>query len=318
MVSIVLALGGGGVRGIAHIGVIRGLENAGFSIKAVAGTSVGAIVGAVYASGCTPDQMDRLITSLDKRHLFARSPDDGPSLMGLAGLRKALKDVIGEKTFKDLVIPFACTSVDIHTDLEIIINSGRLMTAIEASAAVPGVFPPVRLGSYELVDGGVLDPVPVSVARWMMPDKPVIAVCLTPPPEDWAELPPQNYIPPPPLPQPILSQISRLRVAQAFNIFARSMDTSSRMLAELRLIVDHPDVIIRPDVRSIGMLDDVDPERLIKVGEEAVTAAMPEIQKAFSWSERIARRLRQQRTPGNVLVVDGDDEVTDTPDKPVR
>lgn len=301
MDSIVLALGGGGTRGMAHIGVIRRLEAAGYRIAAIAGTSSGAVVGAVYAAGYTPDEIEEIVLSMDQRHLFDREPGDAPSLMGLGGLRKALAPVLGNKTFNELLIPFACTAVDIKTDQEIIIKTGSVLQAVQASAAVPGILPPIHIGNMELVDGGVLDPVPVSVARWLSPTHPVVAVCLSPAPDEWSELPALPFVPSTPFPQPLIGQFSRLRIAQAFKTFARSMDITSRMLAELRLKIDKPDVLLRPDVGAYGILDNVDPRVLLCSGEKVVEDALPSIRRCFSLNNQVTRIFRSAPPPGKVI-----------------
>lgn len=301
MDSIVLALGGGGVRGIAHIGVLRRLEQAGFHVAAIAGTSAGAIVGSLYAAGFCPDEIADLVTHVSARDFFSRDPDDGPSLMGLSGLRRLLDHLIGHKTFADLKIPFACTAVDIKTDQEVILYQGSLIESIQASAAMPGIFPSRMIGDYELVDGGVLDPVPVSVARWLAPGLPVVAVCLHPVPENWAELPAIPFATPSAIPQPLLHQISRLRIAQAFRIFARSMDIALRMLAELHMQIDKPDVIIRPNVGTYGLLDQVDGQELIQRGEQAASEHIEEIRRSFTFKNRVARMFQQPKPPGKVI-----------------
>ncbi len=272
MDEVVLALGGGGVKGIAHVGVLRVLENEGFKVHAIAGTSIGGLIGALYASGHTPEEIDHLLKELENPRLFSRGHHDGPALMGMLGLYEILLDVIGDLTFERCAIPFACTAVDLNLSQEVILAKGSLIDAVMATMAVPGIFPPRQVGSYLLVDGGVLDPVPVALARWLAPTYPVIAVCLTPAPEKWAHLPPQFNMPEPspiPLPRQLIEQLSRMRFSQAFQIFVNSNDTTSRMLAELRLQQEHPDVIIRPAVEKYGILDRVNPQELIKIGEMA-------------------------------------------------
>src|SRR5574338_1118290 len=106
--DITLALGGGGIKGIAHIGVIECLENAGYHIKSVAGTSVGGLIGAVYAAGYSPREILALAEGLNQDKLYTRRPGDGPSLMGYSGLVDVLVDVLADAQFSDLKIPFAC------------------------------------------------------------------------------------------------------------------------------------------------------------------------------------------------------------------
>lgn len=308
MTDIALALGGGGIKGIAHIGVIRVLEKAGFSIRAVAGTSAGGLIGAIYSFGKTPDEIEKITLGLDQSRLFTRTKEEGPSLLGLSGIINALSLHLGDATFSDLKIPFACTAVDTKTMQEYILNHGRVVDAVLATIAVPGVFSPQFIGDTELVDGGVLDPVPVSLVRWMAPELPVIAICLSPPPEAWGQMPELAIPVTNSLAQPIISRVTRTRVAKAFQIYVRSMDITSHMLAELRLQVDKPDVIIRPDVSRFGILDTVDPQELIREGELAALSALSEVQKSLGWTNQLARRFRKLHQPG-MLFDDVNDHV---------
>jgi NTE family protein len=301
--KIALALGGGGIRGIAHVGVIRALKNAGIEIGAIAGTSAGALVGALIAAGCEPNEILGLLQGFDQNRMFGRKAQDGPSLMGMAGINHILHKRLGETTFSDLEIPFACTAVDIKTSQEIVIHNGCVLEAIMASSAIPGVFPPQSLGDYRLIDGGVLDPVPVETARWLAPDLPILAVVLCPIPEQWAKMDtaqmPRNRA----IPAIIADQVSRLRLAQAFNIFIESVDISSRMLTELRLQVDQPDLILRPDVSKIPMLGDVDPFLLASLGEVEVNRQLPEIRRVGHWSYRVYRKFHKPANPGELIPV---------------
>jgi NTE family protein len=305
MDEIVLALGGGGAKGAAHIGVARVLEREGFNIRAIAGTSAGGLVGALLAAGYTSFQIEELLSELNNPRLFSRGPNDGPALLGLQGLNQILLDEIGGRTFEQLRIPFACTAVDLNSSQEVILAQGSLLEAVLATVAVPGVFPPRQVGEYLLVDGSVLDPVPVALARWLTPALPIIAVCLHPAPEKWAHIPPRFSLPESaPIPRPLLEQFAKMRFGQAFQIFVSSIDTSARMLTELRLQQDHPDVIIRPDVVKYGMLDRVNLAELVKLGEEATLQALPEIRQALSWSNQLSRFFRRADPPGHVLLND--------------
>lgn len=301
MTDITVALGGGGIKGIAHIGVLRTLEQAGFRIKAIAGTSAGGLFGSIYAAGKSVDEIEEILMSIDQSKLFFRGPEDGPSIMGLGGIIQTLSNHLGDAQFSDLKIPFACTAVDTITMQEFILDRGRVADAVLATIAVPGIFPPKEINGTVLVDGGVLDPVPVALARWLAPTLPVVAVCLSPEPEGWGHLPEFSVPVSNPLAQPLLSQITKTRVARAFQIFVRSMDITSHMMAELRLQTDRPDVIIRPDVIRFGMLDNVDPKVLIEEGEIATSNALDEIQKSSGWTNQITRRFRKVQQPGKKI-----------------
>lgn len=307
MAEISVALGGGGIKGIAHIGVLNRLVKEGFNIRAIAGTSAGGIVGSVFAAGMTPDEIARLVTGIEQSKFFSPNFHDAPSLLGLGGLTNILMDYIGQKRFEDLSIPFACTAVDINSAHEVIISKGPVLDAIMATVAIPGVFPPVVLGDKTLVDGGVFDPVPVSVARWLAPSLPVVAVVLSPMPEGWAHLPDFSIPTPSGFAAAFINQFSKLKIAQAVRIFTRSTDITSRMLTELRLAVDKPEVVIRPDVGKFGLLDFGDPLELIRLGEEAADAVIPEIKQSLSWTGQISRRLRRVDAPATIISSDGKD-----------
>jgi NTE family protein len=291
--DISLALGGGGSRGYAHIGVLRCLEKEGFRIRAVAGTSAGGIVAVAYAAGYTPDKMEAVFSALDQSKLFARSTEEGPGLLGLSGAARFLEELFGEQTFADLHIPCAVVAVDLKAGREVILNQGSVVEAILATVAVPGVFPPRKCGDSHLVDGAVLNPVPVTVARYLAPALPVVAVVL----EIMTEASSGFRSLPLPLPVPplLVERLTRTRVAQAFNIFLQSVDVGSRKLAELRLLIDNPEVVVRPDVGEIGLLDQVDVHKIIVKGEMAVDVILPDLQRVVTWPNQLRRRIFRRR-----------------------
>src|SRR5512143_3205463 len=122
--DISVALGGGGARGNSHVGVLRRLEREGYRIRAVAGTSFGGIVAALYAAGFTPDEIEEIFCRVDQAALYGRAPGDGPSLLGLAGVTHWLNETLGERTFADLKIPCALTAVDLNSGQEVVLSEG--------------------------------------------------------------------------------------------------------------------------------------------------------------------------------------------------
>lgn len=286
--DIALALGGGGSRGYSHIGVIRRLEQEGYRIHAVAGTSAGGIIGSLYAAGYSPDEMEARFANLDQTRLFGRSGNEGPSILGFSGATKFLEELLGDLTYENLKLACSVVAVDIKTGREVILNQGCVVDAILATGAVPAVFPPQQIGEHQLVDGAVLNPVPVSVARLMAPNLPVIAVVLSPLLAE--ERDPLSLRFPTRIPAPIVERLFHMRLAQALNIYLQATDIGSRKLAELRLKLDAPEVIVRPDVDGIGLLDKVDIHKVIQMGETAMDAAMPELKRATTWSVRMRRK----------------------------
>lgn len=287
--DITLALGGGGAKGNAHIGVIRRLEKEGFRIKGIAGTSFGGLVAAYYASGYSPDQIEEMFSLLDQALLYGHAPGEAPSLLGLAGVTNLLEGSLSGRTFADLKLPCILTAVDLKSGNEVLFSSGPLVDAILASIAMPGIFPARYIGDQELVDGGVLDPVPVAPARSLAPRLPVVAVVLTAPmggPAQTWTLPIPAY-----LPRMVTMRLSRLRYALALDTFMRSLDIIGRAMTHYRLEVDQPDVIIRPRVTEIDTLDRVDVHTVVQRGEEAVEEVLPALRNMSTWRRRF-RRVR--------------------------
>lgn len=290
--DITIALGEGGSRGYAHVGVLRRLEQAGFRIRAAAGTSAGGIIAALYAAGFTPDEMEASFTELDQTRLFGRNSKDGPGLLGLSGAEKVLDSYFGERRFEDLNIPCAVVAVDLEAGKEVILHTGRVVDAIMATIAVPGIFPPREYNDSHLVDGAVLNPVPVSIARMLAPKLPVVAVVL----DAGTSSTDLTSIPlPVPVPIPLVKSITHTRIAQSFAIFLKSVDVGSRKLAQLRLLEDDPEGIISPYVGGIGILDRVDVTKIIQIGEKAADKALPDIWNALTWTNRLRRKVFHTR-----------------------
>ncbi len=287
--EISLALGGGGAKGNAHLGVLRRLEKEGYKISSIAGTSFGGLVAILYAVGYSPKEIQATFESVDQKSLYRRHPHDGPSLLGLGGVRQLLERLICDKTFEDARIPCAVTAVDINSGREVLLDKGDLQSAALATIALPGIFPVQKIGEWDLVDGGVLNPVPVSAARMMSPDLPILAVVLNDP----IDAPVRGYDIPIPeiVPRTIAQRLAKISLAQSFDVFLRAVDISSRYVSYLRLQADKPDVIVRPDVEEIGLLDEVSIEDLAARGERALERVLPELKRKTTWQARLRRRL---------------------------
>ncbi len=280
---VALALGGGGTKGIAHLGVLRALEQRGLQVAAIAGTSIGGLVAAVYATGRPLADIIRRVASLQQGSLFRRGKEIDNALLGLEGVAEVLLELIGEKYFEELPIPLAVTAVDLNTGQEIVLHSGRVLDAVLATIALPGIFPPRQIGEHVLIDGGVSNPVPVGVARWLRPGLPVIASVLSAPPMAEKPLPVTNLLPP----LPVLERLSQFRLARALNVFTQAMNINGRVLTELRLDIDKPDAIVRPDVDHIGLLDPIDVEDFLARGEAAAAGLTVGLgQRARAWLRR--------------------------------
>lgn len=164
--GISLALGGGCARGWAHIGVLRALDEAGIEVSMIAGTSIGALVGGCYLAGKL-DELEEFARSLSRRRIFGLLDLNlrGSGLFGGMKLDARLREHMAGIRFEDLPKPFVCVTSEIRTGHEIWLSGGSLITAMRASYALPGVFEPVNCNGRILVDGALVNPVPVSVCR---------------------------------------------------------------------------------------------------------------------------------------------------------
>ena len=166
MEKIGVVLSGGASYGLAHIGVLKELEKNNVKIDVITGTSMGALVGGLYACGVSIKQMEEILTKFSRRNivdinLFAL---DGGLLHG----RKVvnfLKKIVGDKKIEDLDIKFCAIASDLNSGKKVVINSGSVVDAIRASISIPGIFKPVRIGKMCLTDGGACDNLPVEDAR---------------------------------------------------------------------------------------------------------------------------------------------------------
>jgi NTE family protein len=286
IMDISVALGGGGARGLAHIGVLYALERAGFRIRAIAGTSMGGIVGALYAAGYSPPELVHWADASARRDLFRARPS-GSGLIGLEKIEKLLRETLRERTFEELSIRCAVTATDLNSGDEIVLREGPMVDAVLATIALPGVFPPQLMGESRLVDGGIVDPVPVRPARDLFPG-PVVAVALSPAREEWADTGSPN-----PLASiPIIDMFTRLRPGEALRVFLRTTEILMRMYTEVRLDLDRPEVIIRPRVSHIGLFDQPSAAEMCELGEQATMQAIPRLKAEFSLTRRLGRSLR--------------------------
>jgi NTE family protein len=174
-----LALGGGGARGLAHIGVLRVLEREGIPVDLIAGTSVGSLVGAAYAAGWRAERLEEMSGRIRWRDL-ARPTWPHNGIVSFARLEAFLVRILGDLTFNDLTIPYTAVASDLVSGELVLLNEGRLAPAVRASCSVPGVVTPLKKDGRLLVDGGMVNNLPISVVRGMGADV-VLAVGLVTP-----------------------------------------------------------------------------------------------------------------------------------------
>jgi len=285
--DIAVALGGGGARGLSHIGALQVLEDEGYRIRAIAGTSMGGFIGAAYAVGLSPREIEARAAATRLRELLQLRPT-GDGLLGLDHVAALLHDLVGECTFADLRIPLAVTATDLTTCQEIVLTEGKVAEAVLATIALPGIFPPRVMGEHRLVDGGILDPVPVRPARQLFPGV-VFAVALSPAPAQW----PESRSPSPLAFLPGFNVLTRLRPAQALHVFMQSMEIASRMQTELRLQIDRPEVLVRPDVWRVALFGEPSLDDMIETGRAVTREALPVLLQQFVWWRRLGRVIRR-------------------------
>ncbi len=174
MKTLGLALGAGGSRGIAHIGFLKALEEAGLTPDYICGCSMGSVVGGAYASGMKPDDIWLGVSKLRVLDLIAPTRQRG-GVFGTKKMRALLQKYIGDVTFDDLKIPFHCVAVDMRSQKLIEFSEGSVVDAVVASSSIPAVFPPFIKEDMRLIDGGILERVPVPQVKKMGADV-VVAV----------------------------------------------------------------------------------------------------------------------------------------------
>lgn len=268
-----LVLGGGGSRGLAHIGVLQVLMREGIPIDLIVGTSMGAIVGALYASGIHPEEMVKTVQGMQGSQMFSLA-----HLFSARSRQRTLEEWLQANlpvsTFEELQCPLTAVAVDVVEGVEVTLDSGPLVPALLASSAVPGIFPPVRRGDQLLADGGVIDSLSTHLGYKLGAEK-VIAVDVYPPLERenlWAD--PLLAMTGLDLPFSLLGGGHE----QAPGIVA-ALWRSSRVMAwhlhTSRLAAHAPDVLLRPAVEKLGSFDFKDLESPIQAGIEEAERALP-------------------------------------------
>ena len=296
--DIAVVLGAGGARGLAHIGVLEVLQERGYNIVAIAGTSMGALIGGVFAAGKLSVYAE-WARALDRTDVF-RLLDFGwwmPGLIKGERLIGVLRELIGDVRIEELPIRYTAVATDIDAQREVWLDRGPLFDAIRASIAIPGIFTPQRWNGRELVDGGLLAPIPIAATRVAMADRVVAvdvnaraATGLVAPgdPEPDREAEPAT---------PVVAEEEgglRARISGFFSqwasrtpppepaedspgmmdMMASSIDTMQSALSRLQLALDPPDLLIRVPRDTCMFYEFWRADELIKVGRDAAERAL--------------------------------------------
>ena len=257
--KIGLALGGGAAKGFAHIGVIKMLEANGFKPDVVSGTSAGSVVGALYASGMDPFQLQEKAVALDESRIRDVRLFSGGLIQG-AALQDYVNEQVGKRPIERMARPLAIVATRLETGERTVFVRGNTGQAVRASSSIPGVFEPVTIGQYQYIDGGVVSPVPVDAARQLGADV-VIAVDIS-------------------------SKAQGKRPDGMLGIVNQSIAIMGQRLGEQEL--GRADVVIRPAVLDYGPADFSRRNQAILEGEKAALAMLPQIRAAVA-------RAQQQR-----------------------
>jgi NTE family protein len=265
-----LALGGGFARGIAHIGVLKVLEQENIPVRVITGTSVGALIGACYCSGLSLEQMEDVAHNT-RFTTFARWTLSRCGFASNDRMISFLTRTLKVKTFEELRIPLGVTATDFNTGEGVIFHSGSIIDPVRASCAYPGMFLPVQIRGRYLVDGMLSHPVPTRPAREMGADR-VLAVHLK---GTWANSGPPRHL---------------------FDVIGQSFAIAQDAMACLWR--EAADLVIEPDVAGFGYDDFKRADDLIRVGEAAMRAVLPEVRK---WIETQSEATVTGQTPGAAL-----------------
>ena len=254
---VALALGGGAARGFAHIGVIKALETSGIGVDVVVGTSAGSVVGALYAAGHGPFELQKLAIQLDEASVTDWSLFDRGLIKGEA-LERFINTNVGGRPIEGLRRRFAAVATDLQSGEPIVFQRGNTGTAVRASSSIPGVFPPVTIGGREYVDGGLVAPIPVRAARGLGADV-VVAVDIS-------------------------SRPSGKTKAGNLDLLLDTIAIMGGAMGKTELAA--ADVVIRPELRGLPATNFQQRHEAILEGEKAGFAAIARVRDAIAAWER--------------------------------
>lgn len=278
--SVSLVLSSGGARGVAHIGVIEGLLEHGFDIASISGSSMGAVVGGVYAAGKLPEYKE-WVCNLDKIDVF-KLLDFTLSTQGFVRGERVfneMKKFISDCNIEELEIPFAAVATDIVNKKEVVFESGSLYTALRASAAIPSVMTPSIIENIELVDGGVCNPLPINHVKRAQSD--ILVVC-----DVNADVPSglkQKKIEDESRFKPLMAKWNNLfpksennksKRLSMFELFTRSVDMMQDAITEQTIMQTNPEIVVRISREACGTFEFHRSSELIEYGKREFVKSM--------------------------------------------
>jgi NTE family protein len=320
--AVGLVLGGGGARGWAHVGVLRALEDYDIPIDYLVGTSIGALVGAIYLEGALP-KLEEFATDISVENLLPLMDVSFPGLGLIQGdrVRDFLSGYLSDSVVEDCRIPFRCVATNFLSKKEVVLTSGSLVDAVRASISIPGVFSPFSHNDAYLVDGGVVNPVPVSVAQ-AMGAQAIVAVNLNGDPktsrprvgtksahqglasaheepntsgdavEKDGRSQEDGFV------QGLVNRYEHLKTVLSddvddwipdpktgmniFDVIGNSMNMMEQQVTRINLQTDMPDVLIEPDLLKFGIFDFQRSQSMIQIGYEAAEAKMSDIKELLT------------------------------------
>lgn len=254
MKKLGLALGSGGARGLAHVGFLKALEENGIKPSFISGCSMGAVVGACYANGMTPDVMLKTAQFLKSRDLLdiSISPITDASILRSEKVAKIFDRLYGDRNIEDLPIPFSCIGADVVSGNKVVFNQGRLSTAVRASSAIPLVFKPVDYDDMLVADGGVVCRLPVQECRDLGADA---VVCMD-----------------------VLGPLREMdEIKNIFSYFLRLIDVYDNRITSLLQEKEPADLTLVPDMGDVSQYKIDNVNFCYNKGYECAMAKMDEI-----------------------------------------
>jgi NTE family protein len=267
--KIALVLGGGGARGFAHVGVLKALAETGHQPVAIAGCSMGGLVGALHAAGHDHQDILDIVTTIKPWKLLDRGRMG--ALIGGRGMAHEMGKYL-PRTFKELHLPLAVTAVDLQAGSLVVFTEGPLLKALRATSSLPGIISPEKYGDRYLIDGGLLNNLPVDVIR-SLSDAPVVAVDVAPPPNR-----------PIPLEASLLERTKKVIKGEnrplVFELFMKAFDIPAATLTATRLALNPPELLIRPRLDPNLKIEDLGRYvEAMDAGYEAAMKVLPDLDK---------------------------------------